>query len=164
MSRRPVVPTTALLAFVLAACGILFPSSTPVQTPASEYRPEVVGVVESVSFADGSVLRVVLVDGREVQLDKNEARTLQGGDPVAGDLLFYGAHPHPWFITLRSGNGRERCSLNGLATETNGELHFDFGLVLPKAADFDPGSYNFRRPGGSFFCVNERGELTRLYE
>ena len=123
-------------------------------------------MVQAVAFADGSVLRVTLDGGAHLELDKNEVHVVRGGDPSEGDLLFYGEDPEPWYYAQRPGP-RDDCFLvTGLVEGDVGgaELRFDFGLVLRKAEGFDPGSGNFRRPQGSAFCANDRGELTGLYE
>jgi hypothetical protein len=152
-------------AALLAGCGLLA-SPTPEPTPTPQYRPDIVGVVQSVSFTDGSVISVLLQDGRRLELDKNQATRVRGGDPVDGALLFHGTDPVPWFYAQRPGPSQDCFLVTGLIEGDVGarELHFDFGLVLPKSADFDPGSANFRRPGGSAFCVNQQGQVTRLYE
>jgi hypothetical protein len=70
----------------------------------------------------------------------------------------------PWFYAKRSGGDPSCYVVEGWATETIEELHLNFGLVLPKANDFDRGSGNFTNPAGSQFCVSERGEVLRLRE
>ena len=150
---------------VLTAC-VLLPSPTPVPSLTPDYRPEVVGIVESTELLGDMRVRLVLSGGRRIDLDRAVDDALQDATPVPGSLLFYGTAPRPWFHAESPGPSEDCYLVRGLIEGDVGgpELHFDFGLVLPKSDDFDPGSGNFRRPQGSAFCVNAQGEVTRLYE
>jgi hypothetical protein len=149
----------------MAGCGLLA-SPTPAPTPTTHYRPEVIGIVESTELLGDMRVRLILSGGERIDVDRAVDVALQDTDPVAGDLLFYGTDPEAWFYAEGPGPSRDCYLVQGLIEGDVGadELHFDFGLVLTKADDFDPGSANFRRPGGSAFCVNAEGQVTRLYE
>jgi hypothetical protein len=109
-------------------------------------------------------MRLTLATGDRIDVDLAVDSALKGSDPDVGDLLFYGTHPELWFYAQRPGSDPNCYLIQALvAEETNSELWFDFGLILPKAQDFDRGSGNFRDPLTAF-CVNDRGEVTRLRE
>ncbi len=57
--------------------------------------------------------------------------------------------------------------VEGVASDVGDAIAFDFGLRLPKADDFDPGSVRggrFANPAGPQFCVNDAGEVMSLRE
>jgi hypothetical protein len=157
----------AALVIPLAGCGLL-PSSTPEPTANPEYRSEVIGVIASVKLVENGVLDVTTRRGQSIRLRTDEDIRLLNTQPEEGSLMFAGhaSDGSLWFYAQRPGPSEDCYLVTGLIEGDVGaaELHFDFGLVLPKARDFDAGSGNFRRPQGSAFCVNEQGEVTRLYE
>lgn len=163
VERGGVSLALAVGSVLVAGCGLL-PTPAPTPTLPLEYRPDVIGVVVGKELLGDMRMRLTLNLGDQVDIDRAVDRALRNSDPDEGDLLFYGTGPEPWYYALRLDDRTESCSLNGLAQESDRELRFDFGLVLPLAAEFDPGSGNFRQPGGSFFCVNAQGQVTRLYE
>jgi hypothetical protein len=98
------------------------------------------------------------------RIDLNADLGLKNSNPDRGDLLFFGTEPDTWYLAIPDINDPSCYVVEGWATETIEELHFNFGLVLPKANDFDRGLGNFTNPAGSQFCVSERGEVLRLRE
>jgi hypothetical protein len=148
------VPPLIALAIVLAGC---LPEA--ISTPSTIYEPTVVGVIESVTELEGGGAVVELSTGDEITL--GAGAPIFGPGPNVGELFLYGhdAAGH-WYATLRDSEG-ECFALNQPALDDGGHIVFEFGLRLPKRADFDPGPAR----GGRFsaiqsgFCVDQGGRV-----
>lgn len=142
---------SAILLVLATACG------TPTRVP------DVTGVVVNVKELSGPPRRFTLEGGEFVDL------LFPGTDPLAdsrgglapGTLLLAGEDGGGrWYMSLtRDGD----CFLmDSYGSDAGDAIHFDNGLQLPKAEEFDPGivadgRYD-KNPQGHF-CVSENGEV-----
>ena len=136
--------------------------------------PTVVGVIRSHGAVSGGT-EYVLSSGATVLVDHGESRSLTGRGGER-ELLLAGAHDGmPWHAILvedewgRLGGRTARCfALFSHGIDQGSTILFDVGLVLPKAKEFQAGSYprNGRyesgdaRSGTTPFCVDAEGRVT----
>jgi hypothetical protein len=158
------------LAMLLVACPIDAETPEPSPTGKAVYVPEAAAIVRSAVLTDASEGRdmsVRLSSGIEVTVDLNDTTRLRDRAPDVGDLFFYGQREgERWFLAI-PGRDPTCYIVEGYATDVGEAIEFDFGLRLPKAADFDPGSVSggrFANPAGPQFCVNAEGEVLFLRE
>jgi hypothetical protein len=130
--------------------------------PERVYTPSVVGVINSVERLGNNRVLVTLDGGREVEIALGEATAVGGyPDPRAGYLLLYGEElDGAWYVAV---SGNPSCfGIGARAIDHGDAIVFNFGLRVPKAADYDPGSVSgsrYSNPQASF-CLNEEGEVT----
>ena len=155
------------VAFLLSACPAL-PQPDPAVSqrdplvPDKVYEPTAVGVVEAEERLGGNLVLITLDDGRQLQIDLNEAaRVGNYPQPEPGYLLLYGEDDAgPWYVAV---SGNPSCfGIGARAIDHGDALIFNFGLRVPKADNYDPGSvsgtrYDNPRAG---FCLNGDGEVT----
>lgn len=94
-------------------------------------------------------------------LDLGELKRLRPGpDPQAGYLFLAGTTDgEPWYFVIRPGGG-ECFAFNDRAIDRVDEVLFSFGLLLPKADDFDdPGLGGLAPDRGLDFCITQQGEV-----
>ena len=152
------------LGLVLGGCPQQ-PQRDPL-APERVYTPTVVGVVESEEFVDVRTVSLTLDDGRVLEIDLGAATAVGGyAEPEPGDLLLYGEErAGAWYVAV---SGNPSCFLVGARAIDHGDaIVFNFGLRVPKAADYDPGSVSGSRYSDpqAAFCLNEAGEVTENYE
>jgi hypothetical protein len=162
-ARIALVPVT--LAMVLGACG-----GVPPPSPASSFRPDVVGVASGVDRLPCGVTRVTLASGDHVDLvmtgsslndatpcpssDVEPSRWLFGTNQaqLAKDHLFLAGRDvlgRPWYgwasRTAENAQGGGVCDkgtygIPGGAFEEGGSFHLPNGLLLDTSPAFDRGS------------------------
>lgn len=130
--------------------------------PDRMYSPTVVGVVESEEFVAVRTVSLTLDDGRVFEIDLGAATAVGGyPEPEPGYLLLYGEeHDGAWYVAI---SGNPSCfGIGARAIDHGDAIVFDFGLRVPKADDYDPGSVSGSRYSNpqAGFCLNERGEVT----
>jgi hypothetical protein len=137
-TMRQALVTIAILAALLV--GALYWSLTP-HRPSTEYRPSVVGVVVSATFAVDAYDTVmesgahVLIHARDSELMAHGLVAGQGGAPIAGALLLADpAATEPWFVVVSRGFG----SVDGACYQvwqtafiTGDRVVFESGLSVP---------------------------------
>jgi len=134
--------------------------------PERLYAPSVAGVVEAEERLEGNVVRLTLDGGREIEIDLRHAtRVADHPQPDPGYLILYGeATDGPWYVAIA---GNPSCFLvHGRAIDHGEFMVFEFGLRVPKAEGYDPGSASGPRydsPRGAF-CLNSDGSVTEYYE
>lgn len=143
-------------------------------TMPSARSPTVVGVIRSHEAVSGGT-EYVLSSGATVLVDHRESRSLTGRGGER-ELLLVGAHDGMrWHAILvedewgRLGGRTVRCfALFSHGIDQGSTILFDVGLVLPKAEEFQAGTYprNGRyesgdaRSGTTPFCVDTEGRVT----
>lgn len=152
-----------LLAGVLLTGCPAPPARDPFQ-PDKIYTPTLAGIVESEEFVTGVEAVFTLASGEQLRIDLNTAvRPGEHPQPDLGDLLLYGEDADGvWYVAI---SGSPPCFLTSrsLAYEEGEFIVFNYGLRLPKADDFDPGSVDNGRwddPRSAGFCINASGEVT----
>ncbi len=151
MARRSIVLAVVALSLAVVGCGRTY------------YTPDVVGIVEShEALADGSD-RIELADGRSFTLKTREQVLVVGRAlPDVGELFLAGSEPKPWVAAL---TGTDPCFwIGGSGSEDGDFIASAAGLRLPKADDFDRGSWRESEHefNGGGFCVNAAGEVTAI--
>jgi hypothetical protein len=108
------------LALALGACDVIIASPSPRATPESrqEYRPEVVGRIESMTRAEPRTFDVTTSGGGRARINLNSDLALRNSDPDEGDLLFYGTEPRSWFLAVPDYDDPSCYIVEGWATET----------------------------------------------
>jgi hypothetical protein len=147
--------------------------------PTSQYRPTIVGVIESGGLGGSLDWRVTLADGRT--LDLSSRGSVLGTKPLEGYLLLRGTTAGgDWWGALEAlddgcWEAYEGPSSNPIVWDLGSSILFTGGLELPKAAGFwsavQPemidGRLGWLQPRGDVFttkvptsfCANARGEV-----
>ncbi len=167
--RLAAAMATCLAATTLSGCGISRPGMT--------VSPSIVGVIDSV-HRNAAGVPVVSVAGQQVTIDQSTGgdRQLRStGGLEAGSLLLFGTEPERWYQVLGTVRQCRYEALANAAFDDADAVIFVFdgwkgvGIRLPKAPDFRPapsalldGKYLIEGVPGSYFCVNESGQVTGL--
>lgn len=170
---RPVATKMSPIRATIAFAALLFVASgcdTGVDIPDVVREPEIAGEIERRADLPDGPLRLTVVGGAEIELDRMTATNLRPGtDPNEGDLFLYGTEPDgPWFwsgpLLDDRVAGRQCAGIAGPALEEGDAIVFEIGLRLPKAPDFDPAEQRdgvYSNPAREF-CIDEHGEVTRF--
>ena len=145
--------------------------------PSRITQPDALGVVASATASGSGDDLVVLVSGQQLSLS-GDAHTLQGGIPSAGDLVFAGSSPEPWFLSAtfdRDLGCFPISASRAFSMPDSVVLAFGrwegVGVQIRKAPDYDDshrvvsdreGHMEYSGIGGITLCADDQGRLFGL--